>query len=94
MERAGIKSSREKDKAKRRRTRAGYKQRYEEAQAEIQVLKSRLDENISTILELVRYIESTSPIPVEKLLAGHLLEAYAHTHEQKTMGGATVGYEL
>ncbi|MDK8465472.1 hypothetical protein [Marinobacter sp. SS13-12] len=83
MERAGIKGAREKSSAKRGRTRAGYKQRYEEAQAEIRVLKNRLDGNISTILDLVRYIESTSPIPVEKLLAGHLLEAYAHSHGQK-----------
>lgn len=76
MERAGLKSSREKNKEKRGRTRAGYKQRYEDRQAEIKALKSKLDGNMSTIIDLVRHIESASPVPVEKLLAPHLLEAY------------------
>lgn len=76
MERSGIKSARNKNSAKQGRTRAGYKQRYEESQLEIRALKSKLDGNISTIIDLVRHLESTSPVPVEKLLAPHLLEAY------------------
>ncbi|GBO90368.1 hypothetical protein [Marinobacter salsuginis] len=76
MERAGIKSARDKTSAKQGRTRAGYKQRYEDSQLEIKALKSKLDRNVSTIIDLVRHIESTSPVPVEKLLAPHLLEAY------------------
>lgn len=79
MERAGLKSSRDKKNARQGRTRAGYKQRYEESQVEIQALKSKLDGNISTIIDLVRFIESTSPIPVERLLAPYLLEAYVES---------------
>ncbi|NYT73783.1 hypothetical protein HZU72_15310 [Halomonas sp. QX-2] len=82
MERAGFKTCIEKENSRSARTRSGYKQRYEEAQTEISTLKRKLDGNISTIINLVRYIETTSPIPVESLLAAHLVRAYVDKSDE------------
>lgn len=76
MDRAGIKTPCQKENAKNSRTRSGYKQRYEDAKIEIRELRDKLDANTSTLIDLVRHIEETSPIPVESLLASHLIAAY------------------